>query len=391
MKMGVGLSQKKEVRDAIREAHRQALQRLGVLKADWLFVFYTYDHWMDQDVFRSVLNRELRDIPHLGCSSWAGWTDKENFEAESGIMILAMKDFQEAPQTMRIHSLKEKAELWSTELSRQIDDFYTEGESEPSSLFIMADSIHFRADQGFQKLKEKYPNLYVFGFGASFGVPQCGITVNGDVYGNALVGFLMKGVHPWLGLLQHVHPESPSIAINRMSENLIIEIDEKPAFYRLCEHLMQNDDLPMMPPEEFRKHMGNLYIVERKPEYKARARTLGEPYRVVSLLGSEMMTGMVAVGEELDFQQQHFLGQKKRNYAEVVATQQLEKLHTEIPEPQMIWMFSSMARYRDVDRSQPDIELVRKLYPNTPILGLAAQGEYFEEANQGSCLIVAFP
>ncbi len=385
MKVGFGMSRAREADAALQEAYRKSLQKLGATKADLSLVFYSYDFALDQPAFAGSLKRVFRDVPVYGCSSWGSWNQAESLEAETGLMVVSFKapDFTVTP--LKVHSLREKAELWSAELARQLEtqsfDF----------VLVLADSLNFTSGSGFQMLERKFPSTQFVGVGTSFSVPQCSLVCQSEVHLNALVALGFSNFKPWVGLLQSIRPELKEVSINRMSENLIIEMDEKPAFYKLCEHLMTVDDLPMMSQDEFRKHMGNLYVVEKSKEEPSRLRTFGDSYRVISLLGSEMTTGMVAVAQTLDFSQSHFLGQKKNQYAEVGGIELLQKLKSEIPEPSMLWVFVNAARLREKERTKSDYELIQSVFPQTPILGLTSNGEYLGGLNQMAALVVAVP
>jgi len=390
MKQGVGLSRSKDLAQALAEASRSALQNLKALKADFYFVVYTYDHGLDPGLLSGILKRQFRDTPHVGWSSWTGWTSGELFEAESGVMVLAIKDLPKDWEVFRVYSVKEKQGLWAAEMLRHLDLKQQSLKDTPSSLFLVADSINFQTEEGFERLIQDYPHLKTFGFGASYGIPQCSLIANTEIYSNAVLGILIPGVFPWTASIQNIRPESERIHINRMSENLVIEIDEKPAFYRLSEHLMQTDDLPMMSPDEFRKHMGNMYIVEKYKESLEGMNHVGDSYRVVSLLGSEMTTGMVAVGDSLNFSREHFLAQKKASYAEGLGFKILEQVKEKLPNPSMIWMMGSSAHLRDKDRKISDMQLVKSVFPNAPIFGIGTHAEYIGNKNTQSCVVVAF-
>lgn len=389
MKQGVGLSRSKDLGQALAEASRSALQNLKALKADFYFVVYTYDHGLDPELLSGILKRQFRETPHIGWSSWTGWTSGEFFEAETGVMVVALKDLPKEWEVFRVYSVKEKQGLWASEMTRHLDA-KSELLKTPSSLFLIADSINFQTEEGFDRLTEDFPQLKTFGFGSSYGIPQCSLIVNSEIYSNAVLGLLLPGLLPWTASIQNIRPESERIHINRMSENLVIEIDEKPAFYRLSEHLMQTDDLPMMSPDEFRKHMGNMYIVEKYKESPETLHHLGDSYRVVSLLGSEMTTGMVAVGDSLNFSREHFLAQKKSAYAEDVGLQVLQELKAKISKPSMIWMMSSSSHLRDKDRKNSDLQLVKSVFPSSQIFGVGTHAEYIGNKNTQTCLIAAF-
>lgn len=387
--VGVGLSQSKDIQQALQEAYRESLQRMGALKAQFVMISYTYDHGLDPELLSSILKRQFRDIPHIGWSTWSAWTADNQFEAESGVIVTSFSGLPEGRRLFKVFSIKEKQDLWASELLRHLDTC-DEIDRQDSSLLVIADSIHFKSDAGFSRFQEEHPRLKVMGFGASYGIPQCSLIVDGEIYSNALLAFYLPGIQPWSALIQNICPEADKININRMSENLVIEIDEKPAFYRLTEHLMTEDDLPMMAPDEFRKHMGNMFIVEKDAESSSVLKNIGEGYRVVSLLGSEMTTGMVAVAENLDFSKQHFLGQKKNKYIEDQGLEMLEQLKTKVPKPKFIMMFCSTSHFRDKDRTKSDIQLVKSVFPQTPIFGMGTQAEYLAEKNIQSALIIAF-
>lgn len=387
MKMGVGFSREKEAEAAFSDAYRKSLQKASALKADFCLVFYSYDYALDQAALSGTLKKIFRDTPVYGCSTWSSWSGVDAIEAETGCMVVSFKGSHQSIKAFKVHSLREKAELWSAEIGRQIED----SGMQSGSICILADSLNFTPGSGFQWLERKFPHLQFFGMGTSFSVPQCSVVTTGDVHMNSLLALAFEGDGPWIGLLQNIKPELNDVVINRMSENLIIEIDEKPAFYKLCEHLMVHDDLPMMSPDEFRKHMGNLYVVERSKEATERPRTVGDPYRVISLLGSEMTTGMVAVAQALDFSQAHQLGQKKAVYAEQLAKDHLDRLKQKLAKPSWIWMLVNTSRTRDRDRTQSDFDLVKEVFPEAPIIGVATNGEYLGGANQFAALVVLFP
>lgn len=389
MKSGVGLSRNKDFGDALNEAYRLALKDMGALKADLVLFAYTYDYALDTDLFTSVVKRVFKETPHMGCSTWSAWTQKEMLEGDSGIQVLAMKDLNHEFDFLNVHSLKEKSDLWAMELSRQLQDVESFGKQE-DALLIFADSLNFSAGQGFEKLKKYHPELKAMGLACSYGIPQCSVVNDGKLSTNSLAAWHLSGPGVHTALLQSIQPEANEIRINRMSENLLIEIDEKPAFYRLCEHLMEIDDLPMMAQDEFRKYMGNLYIVERHRDLANSPNHYGEPYRVVSLLGSEMTTGMVAVGDSLNFDRAHYLGQKKTQYAEEVSEKQLQKLKDACPSPSLIIMLAATSHFRDQERKRSDTQLVQSCFPQASLFGIGSQAEFFNENNTNSCLIIAF-
>lgn len=390
MRVGIGLSRSKDIQKALQEAYRQSLQRLQALKADFVLFTYTYDHALDPEIFSSLLKRVWKNVDHVGFSTWSAWSEDEQFEADSGLMVLSFLLPSEKKEILKVHSLKEKADLWAAELVRRLEDCEAHRD-ETGVLLFVADSIHFQPGKGLDRLSQAFSNIQVIGFGTSYGIPQCSLIVNGEIYSNSLVGVYFHGLETWAGILQHIQPEARPININRMSENLVIEIDGRPAFYRLTEHLMEEDDLPMMSPDEFRKHMGNMYLVEKAKGDTKSLRILGEAHRVIPLLGSEMTTGMVAIGEPLDFEKEQYLGQKKQKYAESRAREVLKELQNKVPNPKALLVFSASSRSRDPIRTLSDSALIKEYFPDIPIFAVSTQGEYIQEINQHSAIILALP
>ena len=390
MKVGIGFSQEQNQEKALQEAYRKSLQRLNTTKADLALIFYSYDYGLDLSGLSGALKKVFKYVPHFGSSTLSAWSAGVGYENESGLFVLSFRGLPAPFEYAIVHSLREKTELWATELARQIGDILVDWRSDTGSIFMIADSLNFQPGNGFSFMEKHFSNMPVFGYGTSFGIPQCTVVYQGDVFINSLLGIVFKEFQPWVGLAHSVWPELQPITINRMSENLMIEIDEKPAFYKLSEHLMQHDDLPMMPPDDFRKHMGNLFIVERRKEPFSKPRIFGEPYRVISLLGSEMTTGMVAVGEDLDFHHQHYLGQRKLEYYEASFDKILQELKDKIPDPSFIWIISSFQLMKDEKVKNKDMKKVHEVFPNTSVFKIVSNGEFLGGLNQYSSLVLCF-
>ena len=388
MKVGIGLSRSKDLAKALPEAYRASLQKLQALKADFTIIAFTYDHAIDSDLLSALLRRNFKDIPHLGFSTRSAWTDSESFEGESGILMMSFLMPEVKRSFYKIHSVKEKADLWATELIRKLHDSELTSSATGTFLFA-ADGVHFKAGSGLEQLSEAFPNIQFLGFGSSYGIPQCCQVTDAEVHSNSLVGVFFEGYESWSAILQHIEPEAQPIHINRMSENLVIEIDQKPAFYRLTEHLMETDDLPMMSQDEFRKRMGNLYLVEKSATTHLSPRVLGHSHRVIPLLGSEMTTGMVAVSEPVRLDYELSLGQKKKFYAEDRAIETLTQLKEKVPQPLALFVCASSTRARDPVRTKGDLMLLKEVFPKVPIFAVSSQSEFLNASNQHSAIVWA--
>ncbi len=391
MKLGIGLSKEREPDQALQEAYRKSLQKLKATKADLSLVFYSYDYAMDTTALSAAFKRVFRDVPNLGSSTASAWFGNEGFELETGLMCISIKDLGFEYDVFKVHSLKEKAQLWSTELSRQIHDQNVLNQKVTDFILVISDSLNFVPGEGFSNLERALPETQICGVNASYSVPQVSLLCNNEIHMNSLLAVGFRGVKPYVGLMHNVLPELNPVNVNRMSENLMIEIDDKPAFYKLSEHLMSQDDLPMMSPDQFRKHMGDLFLIQIPRNQPMRPRTIGTPHEVVSLLGSEMTTGMVAVANELDFQKIHYLGQRKAHYAEEQALKVFSELKAQCENPSWILFFNSMSRLRDRERKTSDRTILKQVFPSTPTLEIASQGEFLGAHNQFAGLAIVFP
>lgn len=383
--IGIGFSAQKDVSEALNEAARKAHQDLKALQADFYFIVYTYDYALDSDLFASISKRVFRQKPVAGCSTWSAWTGDQMSEGEAGLFVLAFRGL--APVVKKVHSLKEKQGLWATELSRQIESL----QNAPGLSLFVADSLHFTPGQQLAKVQALYPEMPLVGWGSSYGIPQCSVLAQNEIYSNALISLSFENVPARVACIQSVQAEGESIRINRMSENLIIEIDEKPAFYRLCEHLVEVEDLPMMPQDEFRKHMGQLYLLEKSSHPLLKDRLVGDFHRSISLLGSELTTGMVAVSESLDFSREFYLGQKKMSYFEQAAEKHLAHLKEFNAKPSFVWMIASGTLLREKDAARSTLSMVESIFPESKIFGVSSQTELAWGPCQNSLIVIAFP
>jgi len=62
-----------------------------------------------------------------------------------------------------------------------------------------------------------------------------------------------------------------------------------------------------------------------------------------------------------------------------------------LPEASLAFIMVNTNRLRDRDRGLSDEALIKKFYPNTPVVGLSTNGEFLGGPNQFAALVVLFP
>jgi len=164
--------------------------------------------------------------------------------------------------------------------------------TEDNLLVVFPDTYNVNADAFFQGLSESAPNLPVVGGGASEDgtlgetFQLCGDAVSND----ALCGVLFSGqFHHTIGIAQACQPISPVYTVTKSHQNLIFELDGRPAFEVFSEVVRQ----PLL--EDLRRAAAFVFI--GLPVDAERQRIARGEYVIRSIAGFDPRQGVIAVGD----------------------------------------------------------------------------------------------
>ncbi len=154
-----------------------------------------------------------------------------------------------------------------------------------------ADPFGLDCDSWLRGWNEAYPGAPVLGGLASggHGARTTQIYLNGEAHDEGVAVVAIGGNVEIAGVIsQGCTPIGETWTITKASENLILEIGNRPAYHIL------NETFAKLPPEEQKKAQGNLFIGLVVNEYLEEFRR-GD-FLVRNLLGADPVSGILAVG-----------------------------------------------------------------------------------------------
>ncbi len=283
---GVGLSTEKDTAHAAIEATTTALARAHIDTADLALVFATIEHGpLYSRLLRTI--KETAQATHVvGCSAGGVLTTDGEVERAPGVAVLTVRADTFSASRFFMPQLRGRAQELGREAAALAHPM------EDNLLVVFPDTYNFNADAFFQGLSESAPNLPVVGGGASEDgtlgetFQLCGDAVSND----ALCGVLFSGqFRHTIGIAQACQPISPVYTVTKSHQNLIFELDGRPAFEVFSEVVRQ----PLL--EDLRRAAAFVFI--GLPVDAERQRIARGEYVIRSIAGFDPRQGVVAVGD----------------------------------------------------------------------------------------------
>ena len=227
---GVGLSKHQDSEQATREATQAALQQAGSPSADFALVFATAHHGAAYGRVLRIVRTELGTDQVVGCSAGGVLTSEGEVERAPGVAVLAVKSDTLHAQRFFVPQLRGRADR----VGREVVSNLTPHLGSDNLALVFPDTYNFDANGFFEGVAEGGLSTVPFvGGGASEDgsvgetFQLCGDTVSND----AVSGALLSGAFSYtLGITQACQPISPVYTVTKAHNNLILELDEKPAF-----------------------------------------------------------------------------------------------------------------------------------------------------------------
>lgn len=236
IKAGAGKSNEPSTQAAVEAATRQALAQAGVGRADMALVFFTADHAARQQELVAALNRTAQTESIVGCSAVGVLTDQGEIEGHRGVAVLVVASDQLMARPFVLAPLRDN----EAHLGDSIGGFLNKSGEESSLMMFFPDTYNGQPQRLLQSLENKAGFHPVVGAGASEG-SGAGSTFQlcGDkVMSNALAGVYLSGdFRSQIDITQGCQPITPPMTITKAENNLIYEIDHRPALEVFAEQL----------------------------------------------------------------------------------------------------------------------------------------------------------
>jgi hypothetical protein len=373
-KAGVGMSYHHNPNVAGREAAEQALQKAGVAKPDFVFMFGSIGY--DQ---RSLV-RAVREItggaPLTGCSA-EGTIDGDNAD-ESNFSVLVT-----AISSEELHwrnGLTSGLRADPRDAGKRVaQDLLPHLSAETIGLFVFPDGVSLSLEHFFAGLEgtlssERFLPMWGGGAGNNyiFGEPTyqyCDDEVVSDGVSYALLSG--KAQASW-AISHSLIPIGGERKVTRSQGNVIYEIDGKPATEVLNEYLPEG---ALADERDWSRYAYSLALTSKAPSYMK-----DEEYIVRGVPQLNLTDGSVTVQTEVTEGTSVWFSSRDKEKI----TAGLDRMAAQIKEqlggaqPKLVFQFECSTRGKLMFREQEKLQLLKRLRqsvnPNVPWAGFYTEG-----------------
>ena len=286
---GSGLSNASDPLEAAGAAAGAALERIGPGAADWGLVFATMTHRPHYAAILAEVQKRLGTATISGCSGAGVLACGEELEHGPGVAVLAVRSDRFSARAHLEAGGDDMGRVAAHDLSRRVA---------PGGglLVTLPDPFAVRPDVMLQEIDALMPGTTVVG-AASAGGPRalttfqfCGRNVaTRSLAALHLTGSLRTGI----GITQGCLPLGPACRVTRAAENLVLELDGRPALAVLRERL------PAALADSLERLGGHLFVglppddgdAISPGEYLVRPLVAIDPDRGALLLGVDVKEG----------------------------------------------------------------------------------------------------
>jgi hypothetical protein len=375
-KAGVGMSRHHNPNVAGREAAEQALQKAGVAKPDFVFMFASIGY--DQPSLLRAVREATGGAPLTGCSAEGTITADEADESGFSVVVTAISSEELQWHNGLAPGLGEDSRAVG---KRVAQDLLPNLSAETIGLFVFPDGMTDNLDPFFAGLEENLPSerfLPLWGGGAGNDLnleeptyQYCDDEVVSDGVSYALL--LGKAQAGW-AISHGLIPIGGERKVTRSEGNVIYEIDGKPAAEVLREYLPEGalaDDRDWMR-----------YAISLALSFKAPSYIKDEEYVVRGVPKVRMADGSIIVqGPEVQEGTSVWFSSRDREKITTgfdrMASQIKEQLGGE--KPKLVFQFECLTRGELMFREQEKLQLLKRFRqsvgPDVPWAGFYAIGE----------------
>ncbi len=374
-KAGVGMSQHHNPSIAGREAAEQALEKAGVSKPDFVFMFGSIGY--DQRSLVRVVREATRGAPLSGCSA-EGTIDGDNAD-ESGFSVVVTAISSE--ELRWTNGLVKGLSADSRAVGQRVaQDLLPHLSTDTIGLFVFPDGLTLTLFDFFAGLEGDLPSerfLPMWGGGAGNNFSVEGPTYqycDDEVISDGVSYALLSGkAQPSWAISHGLMPIGGERIVTRSQGNVIYEIDGKPAIEVLKEYLPEH---ALADDRDWMRYAISLALIFKAPSYMK-----DEEYVVRGVPAVKMADGSIIVQMEVQEGTSVWFSSRDKDRM----TTGLDRMATQIKEqlgdvqPKIIFQFECLTRGKTMLREQEKVELLKRfrqaVSPEAPWAGFYTIGE----------------
>jgi hypothetical protein len=371
---GVGMSRHHNPNVAGREAAEQALEKAGVSKPDFVFMFASIGY--DQPSLVRAVREATGGAPLSGCSAEGTINGDDADESNFSVVVTAIS----SDELQWHHGIVPGLEDDPRAVGKQVaQDLLPNLSADTIGLFVFPDGLTVYLEPFFAGLEENLPSdrflpLWGGGAGNNFGVENTYQYCDDEVVSGGVSYALLSGTARASWAISHtLIPIGGERIVTRSQGNVIYEIDGKPAVEVLKEYLPEH---ALTDDRDWMRYAVSLALTSKAPSYMK-----DEEYVVRGVPAVRMADGSITVETEVqEGTSIWFSSRDKEKLAtgfDRMAAQIKEQLGGE--KPKLVLQFECLTRGKLMFREQEKVQLLKRLRqsvgPDVPWAGFYTIGE----------------
>jgi small ligand-binding sensory domain FIST len=290
IRAGVGQSSNPSTGEAVKIAANQALAQAGVTRGDAAVVFFTVEHAYHHRELVEALCRETGTNHVVGCSAAGILTAAGEVEGNQSMAVLVLASDQLQTNPFLFKALRERDDDIGVAIAQKI----LTGPGSNSLLTLLPDTYNGQPQRLLQSIQRQVGFIPVVGAGSSeSGMARATYQLCGDeLTSNSVAGVHLSGSFDGsIDITQGCQPITAPMVITKAENNLIFEINHRPAFERFAQVLRG----PLA--EDLRRAL--MFVFVGLPADADQNAVGPGQYLVRNIIGLDPAKGILAVGEEV--------------------------------------------------------------------------------------------
>jgi hypothetical protein len=378
---GVGMSRHHNPNIAGREAAEQALQKAGIVRPDFVFIFASIGY--DQSSLLQVVREVTGGAPLSGCSAEGTINGEDADESNFSVVVTAISSDELRWTNGIVRGLVDDSRAVGEQVAQ---DLVPRLSADTIGLFVFPDGrLDFdvgtdNLDNFFAGLEENLPSerfLPLWGGGANDSFDMEGSYYqycDSEVISGGVSYALLSGKAQAGWAISHgCIPIGGERKVTRSKGNVIYEIDGKPAVEVLKEYLPEH---ALTEERDWMRYAISLALCFRAPSYMK-----DEEYVVRGVPAVKMDDGSITVQTEVQEGTSIWFSSRDKEKITTgfdrMAAQIKEQLGGE--KPKLVFQFECATRGKMMFREQEKLQLLKRfrqsLDPDAPWVGFYTAGE----------------
>jgi hypothetical protein len=358
-----------------REAAEQALQKVGVSKPDFVFMFASIGY--DQPSLVRAVREITGGAPLAGCSAEGTINGDDADESNFSVVVTAISSEELQWTNGIVPGLEDQPRAVGKQVAQ---DLLPDLSADAIGLFVFPDGLTDYLEPFFAGLEENLPSdrfLPLWGGGAGNNVSVDEPTYqycDDEVISGGLSYALLSGKAQAGWAISHgLVPIGSARTVTRSKGNVIYEIDGKPAIEVLKEYLPEG---ALAEDRDWMRYAVSLALTTKAPNYMK-----DEEYVVRGVPAVRMADGSITVQTEVPEGTSVWFS--SRNKEKI--TSRFDRMARQITQqlgddkPKLVFQFECFTRGKSLFREQEKMQLLKRLRqsvgPEVPWAGFYTIGE----------------